>query len=66
MYKRQVIYWAWSNVLSLAQQSYIMKQQGAEIHLMGNISRKFKPMASMAGRGANAIKRRRGDKDKRT
>ena len=61
-----VIYWAWSNVLSLAQQSYIMKKQGAEIHLMGNISSKFKPVVSMAGRGADAIKRRREDKDKRT
>jgi YidC/Oxa1 family membrane protein insertase len=61
-----VIYWAWSNVLSLAQQYYIMKKQGAEIHLMGNISRKFKPMASIAGRGADAIKRRREHKDKRT
>ena len=61
-----VIYWAWSNVLSLAQQYYIMKKQGAEIHLIGNISRKFKPMASMAGRGADAIKRRREGKDKRT
>jgi YidC/Oxa1 family membrane protein insertase len=63
-----VIYWAWSNILSLAQQYYIMKKQGAEIHLVGNISRKFKPVASMAGRGADAIKRRRAgeDKDKRT
>ena len=63
-----VIYWAWSNILSLTQQYYIMKKQGAEIHLIGNISRKFKPVASMAGRGADAIKRRRAgeDKDKRT
>jgi YidC/Oxa1 family membrane protein insertase len=54
-----VIYWAWSNTLSLAQQYYIMRKQGAEVHLMGNISRQFKPVASMAGRGADAIKRRR-------
>ncbi|HEY8246872.1 MAG TPA: membrane protein insertase YidC, partial [Hyphomicrobium sp.] len=59
-----VIYWAWSNVLSLAQQYYIMKKQGAEIHLVGNISRKLKPVASMAGRGADAIKRRRAGEDK--
>lgn len=32
-----VIYWAWNNVLSLAQQYYISKKQGAEIHLMSNI-----------------------------
>lgn len=64
-----VIYWAWSNILSLSQQYYIMKKQGAEIHLVGNISRKFKPVASMAGRGAEAIKRRRSgepEKDKRS
>lgn len=59
-----VIYWAWSNVLSLAQQYYIMRRQGAEIHLMGNLSRQFKPVASMAGRGADAIKRRRSGKEK--
>lgn len=62
-----VIYWAWSNTLSLAQQYYIMKKQGAEIHLMGNLSRQFKPVTSMAGRGADAIKRRRsGDSNKST
>ena len=59
-----VIYWAWSNILSLTQQYYIMKKQGAEIHLVGNISRKFKPVASMAGRGADAFKRRRAGEDK--
>ena len=60
-----VIYWAWSNILALAQQYYIMKKQGTEIHLVGNISRKFKPVAAMAGRGADAIKRRRTGEDKR-
>jgi len=62
-----VIYWAWSNILSLAQQYYIMRRQGAEIHLMGNLSRQFKPVASIAGRGADALRRRRsGDSDKTT
>jgi YidC/Oxa1 family membrane protein insertase len=32
-----VIYWAWSNVLSLAQQYYITKKAGAEIHLWKNL-----------------------------
>jgi YidC/Oxa1 family membrane protein insertase len=32
-----VIYWAWNNVLGLAQQSLIMKRQGAEINFLGNI-----------------------------
>ncbi len=39
-----VIYWAWSNTLSLTQQYFIMKRQGVEVHLVGNISRTFKPL----------------------
>ena len=45
-----VIYWAWSNTLSLAQQYVIMKRQGAEIHLMGNLSRQFSSLGSAFGR----------------
>jgi YidC/Oxa1 family membrane protein insertase len=33
-----VIYWAWSNFLSIIQQSYIMKRHGTEIDLFGNIA----------------------------
>ena len=33
-----VIYWAWSNLLSILQQSYIMKRHGTEIDLFGNIA----------------------------
>jgi YidC/Oxa1 family membrane protein insertase len=32
-----VIYWAWSNFLSIIQQSFIMKRHGVEIDLLGNI-----------------------------
>ena len=32
-----VIYWAWSNTLSLIQQYYIMQKNGAEIHLWKNL-----------------------------
>ncbi|MFM8746142.1 MAG: membrane protein insertase YidC [Aestuariivirga sp.] len=32
-----VIYWAWSNTLSILQQSYIMKRHGVEIDFFGNI-----------------------------
>jgi YidC/Oxa1 family membrane protein insertase len=32
-----VIYWAWSNFLSIIQQSYIMKRHGVEVNLLGNI-----------------------------
>ena len=32
------IYWAWSNFLSIIQQSYIMKKHGTEIDILGNIA----------------------------
>ena len=32
-----VIYWAWSNTLSIIQQSYIMKRHGADVNILGNI-----------------------------
>ncbi len=45
-----VIYWTWSNILSVAQQSYIMKKHGTELDFFGNIKdsipfRKKKPAA---------------------
>ena len=33
-----VIYWAWSNTLSVLQQSYIMKKNGAEVDFFGNVA----------------------------
>ena len=32
-----VIYWAWSNTLSILQQSFIMKRHGVEIDFFGNV-----------------------------
>jgi YidC/Oxa1 family membrane protein insertase len=32
-----VIYWAWNNLLSIAQQSIIMKRQGVQVDFLGNI-----------------------------
>ena len=32
-----VIYWTWSNLLSIFQQSYIMKRHGADVNILGNI-----------------------------
>ena len=32
-----VIYWAWNNTLSIAQQWFIMKRHGVEVNLFGNI-----------------------------
>jgi YidC/Oxa1 family membrane protein insertase len=34
-----VIYWAWNNILSIAQQWYISSKQGVDIHLMDNLKR---------------------------
>jgi len=36
-----VIYWAWNNLLSVLQQSYIMQKNGAKIELFGNIKSTF-------------------------
>ncbi len=32
-----VLYWTWNNLLSILQQSYIMKKHGVDINLLGNI-----------------------------
>ncbi|WP_333795169.1 membrane protein insertase YidC [Hyphomicrobium sp.] len=44
-----VIYWAWNNVLSIAQQWYITTQQGAEVHLVGNLKRTFVSLGRLIG-----------------
>ena len=36
-----VIYWAWNNSLSVAQQSVIMHRNGAKIELWDNLRRTF-------------------------
>jgi YidC/Oxa1 family membrane protein insertase len=46
-----VIYWAWSNTLSIAQQLHINKKNGAEIHLFDNIRRTFRPLLRLIGAG---------------
>ena len=45
-----VIYWAWNNFLSLLQQGYIMRRNGAEIELFANLGfRRKKPAKEQAG-----------------
>jgi YidC/Oxa1 family membrane protein insertase len=44
-----VIYWAWNNILSIMQQYYITRKQGAEIHLAANIRRTFAPLLKLFG-----------------
>lgn len=36
-----VIYWAWNNFLSILQQYVIMRRQGVEVNLLGNIMEAF-------------------------
>jgi YidC/Oxa1 family membrane protein insertase len=36
-----VIYWAWNNTLSVIQQSYIMRKNGAKVELFDNIKNTF-------------------------
>jgi YidC/Oxa1 family membrane protein insertase len=45
-----VIYWAWNNFLSILQQWIIMRRNGAEVNLFGNIAASFrrKPKAKAA------------------
>ena len=37
-----VIYWTWNNLLTILQQGFIMKRQGVDIDLWGNIKRTFR------------------------
>ncbi|MBR0852050.1 membrane protein insertase YidC [Bradyrhizobium diazoefficiens] len=37
-----VIYWAWNNLLSVVQQSYIMRRNGVKVELLDNIRSLFK------------------------
>jgi len=46
-----VIYWAWNNLLSIAQQWHISNQQGVEIHLFDNMKRMFGPLGKFFGFG---------------
>ena len=38
-----VIYWAWNNLLSVLQQSYIMRKNGVKVELFDNIKATFMP-----------------------
>jgi YidC/Oxa1 family membrane protein insertase len=45
-----VIYWAWSNILSIAQQYFIMKKNNVDIPLMDNLRKTFGPLAGLVQR----------------
>ncbi len=46
-----VIYWTINNILSIIQQYYIMRRQGADMHLMDNIKKSFAAVGKLLGRG---------------
>jgi YidC/Oxa1 family membrane protein insertase len=37
-----VIYWAWNNLLSVLQQSFIMRRNGVKVELFDNIKSSFR------------------------
>ena len=45
-----VIYWAWNNSLSILQQGFIMKRQGARIELWDNLKALFTRKAPPEGK----------------
>jgi YidC/Oxa1 family membrane protein insertase len=51
-----VIYYAWSNTLSIAQQLRINKKNGAQIHLFDNLRRTFAPVLRLFGAGGGTSK----------
>ena len=51
-----VIYWAWNNVLSLAQQYIIMKRQGVDIPLFENLKRNVGAVGKFFGELTNKSK----------
>lgn len=44
-----VIYWSWSNLLSIAQQWHINNKNGAETHLIQNLKRNFSALMRIFG-----------------
>jgi YidC/Oxa1 family membrane protein insertase len=51
-----VIYWAWNNTLSIAQQWFIMRRQGVEVDLLGNIMSSFKKKPKDGGKPSEPTK----------
>jgi YidC/Oxa1 family membrane protein insertase len=49
-----VIYWAWNNTLSIAQQWYISHRQGADVHLINNLKRTFGPVTRLLTRSSES------------
>ncbi|MBN9021160.1 MAG: membrane protein insertase YidC, partial [Rhizobiales bacterium] len=52
-----VIYWAWNNTLSVAQQYFIMRRQGVDVNLLGNIMETFRKAPPQPEPPATSAKR---------
>ena len=50
-----VIYWSWNNTLSIAQQYVIMRRQGVDVNLLGNIMETFKKKPKPGSQPATAV-----------
>lgn len=50
-----VIYWSWNNTLSVLQQYVIMRRQGVEVNLLGNIMEPFRKTKAKDGGGAALV-----------
>ncbi len=48
-----VIYWSWNNTLSIAQQYVIMRRQGVDVNLLGNIMDTFRKKPKPADGAGN-------------
>jgi YidC/Oxa1 family membrane protein insertase len=49
-----VIYWAWNNLLTVAQQSFIMHRNGAKVELFGNLKDSFKRVRDLFKKKSSA------------
>jgi YidC/Oxa1 family membrane protein insertase len=56
-----VIYWAWNNTLSVTQQYFIMRRQGVDVDLLGNIKAAFRRPSKVA-----AEQKAKAEKEKAT
>lgn len=57
-----VIYWAWNNTLSVIQQYVIMRRQGVEVDILGNVVETFRGAKKKPDAGAKAGKTGASDK----
>lgn len=55
-----VIYWAWNNILSLAQQYYIMKKSGTDVPLIDNVKKTLGAVGNLRPGNGNGGEKKKG------